>query len=130
MKRSSGDDCSETSAGTATVPPCGLGRQPLTPAGPSWSGRRATSAQLAQVVEGFVDRPVVDRTGMAGGYSFSFMIPAERIVEIMVANPAEPGGSMSQVSGLLQEQLGQRLESARGAVDVLLIDSVERPREN
>jgi uncharacterized protein (TIGR03435 family) len=126
----SGDDCSETSAGTATVPPCGLGRQPLTQAGPSWSGRRATFAQLAQVVEGFVDRPVVDRTGLAGGYSFSFMIPAERIVEIMVPNPSEPGGSMSKVSGLLQEQLGLRLESTKGPADVLVIDSVERPSEN
>ena len=130
LRPSSGDDCSETSAGTATVPPCGLGRQPLTQAGPSWSGRRATSAQLAQVVEGFVDRPVVDRTGLAGGYSFSFMIPAERIVEIMVPNPSEPGGSMSKVSALLQEQLGLRLESTKGPVDVLVIDSVERPSEN
>ena len=131
LKPSSGSDCAEAFAGATTkLPPCGLGRQPLTQAGPSWSGRQATLAQLAQVVEGFVDRPVVDRTGLVGGYSFSFMIPAERIVEIMVPNPSEPGGKLPKVSALLQEQLGLRLESVRGPADVLVIDSVERPSEN
>jgi hypothetical protein len=46
-----------------------------------------------------------------GGYSFSFMIPAERMVEIMVPNPSEPGGTLPKVSGLLHglRQLRRRV---------------------
>jgi uncharacterized protein (TIGR03435 family) len=48
----------------------------------------------------------------------------------MMPNPAEPGGSVSKLSSLLQEQLGLRLEIGRGPVDVLVVDSVERPSDN
>ena len=43
--------------------------------------------------------------------------------------------SLNTVTGLsifiaVQEQLGLRLESARGPVEVLVIDSVQKPSEN
>jgi len=42
----------------------------------------------------------------------------------------DPGARSTPTFDLLQEQLGLRLESARGAVDVWVIESVERPSEN
>jgi uncharacterized protein (TIGR03435 family) len=129
LTRSSGSDCSESTAGPG-VPPCGLGRPRTTETGLTWSSRHATPAQLAGVVEGFLDRPVVDRTGLAGGYGFTFAIPPQALIEIMVPDASDPGRKLPKVSSLLQEQLGLRLESARGPIDVWVIESIERPSEN
>ena len=49
--------------------------------------------------------------------------------------PPEPAPSSSDASGpsiftALQEQLGLKLESKKGAVDTLVIEQVEKPSEN
>ena len=49
--------------------------------------------------------------------------------------PPPPGGSpldskSPSIFIALQEQLGQRIESTKGPVDVLVIDHVEKPSEN
>jgi uncharacterized protein (TIGR03435 family) len=43
------------------------------------------------------------------------------------SGPVEPAPS---VFNALQEQLGLKLESAKGPVEVLVIDSVQHPSEN
>jgi hypothetical protein len=89
-----------------------------------------TFAQVAEIAEGFVDRPVVDRTGVTSRYSFTFTIPGQTLVEVMVPSASEPGRGIPLLSALLQEQLGLRLKSARGAVDVVRIETIDRPGEN
>lgn len=68
-----------------------------------------------------VDRPVLDRSGMTGRYSFTLDLNEA------VKPAAEAAPSISTV---LQEQLGLRLEGRRSAVDMLVIDRVERPSGN
>jgi uncharacterized protein (TIGR03435 family) len=77
-------------------------------------------------------RPVLDRTGLSG----VFEIKAEWAPD-PVARPAAPGkeaapdsASGPSIFTALQEQLGLRLESARGPVDMLVVDHVEMPTEN
>jgi uncharacterized protein (TIGR03435 family) len=41
-----------------------------------------------------------------------------------------PAGAFGPVGDPLQEQLGLRLESQRGPVEMLLIDRTEKPAEN
>lgn len=63
-------------------------------------------------------RPVVDRTGLEGLYDFVLDWTPDSV----------PGADDSRPSlfTALQEQLGLRLEAARGAVAVMVVDSIER----
>src|SRR5882724_2837611 len=65
-----------------------------------------------------VGRPVLDRSGLTGLYSFNLDL-----------NEAVKPGTEDRpsVSTVLQEQLGLKLEARRSPVEVLVIDRVERP---
>ena len=69
-----------------------------------------------------VDRPVLDRTGLKGNYAFELKFAAPQ--------NTTPAPDRPQFTTALQEQLGLKLEAARAPVDVLVIDSVERPTPN
>jgi uncharacterized protein (TIGR03435 family) len=66
-----------------------------------------------------VDRPIIDQTGLAGQYNVDLE---------WAAQPDDP--SKPSIFTALQEQLGLKLESARGPVDVLVIDRAEKPTPN
>jgi uncharacterized protein (TIGR03435 family) len=77
-----------------------------------------------------VDRKVVDRTALTGYYDFdlSFMPdfgPSPGALPPGVV-PA-PTRELGSVYTVLQEQLGLKLESGRGPVNVLVIDKIDRP---
>ena len=92
-------------------------------------------AQLASSLAGEAQRVVVDKTGLAGYYDVAITYspdpgqlpagPPPPGVEIPAADPNGPS-----LFTALQEQLGLKLESARGQVDVVVIDSIDRPTEN
>jgi uncharacterized protein (TIGR03435 family) len=73
-------------------------------------------------------RPVIDKTGLTGKYSFELKWDASppSAAESSVASDPD-GGSIFTA---LQEQLGLRLESQKGPVRVLVVDRAERPSEN
>jgi uncharacterized protein (TIGR03435 family) len=83
-----------------------------------------TMAQLARNLTPLVGRVAVDRTGLAGYYEFTleYAAVAGNAAGVPDANDPRPS-----IFGALQQQLGLRLESQRIPVDVLVIDSVERP---
>jgi uncharacterized protein (TIGR03435 family) len=65
-----------------------------------------------------VNRPVFDRTGLGATlYDWALDWTPDQ------SNPGLP----SSIFSAIQEQLGLKLESAKGAIDVLVIDHVERP---
>ena len=75
-----------------------------------------------------VDRPVLDRTGLTGTFDFSLEWSLESdLAESPGSRPEDTGPTFLQA---LQEQLGLRLKSTKGPVDVLVIDHVEHPTEN
>jgi uncharacterized protein (TIGR03435 family) len=73
----------------------------------------------AQLAGRMLDRPVLDRTGIAGEYDITLKWEFEAGAD-----------NSSSVAIALQEQLGLKLEAQKGAVDVLVIDRVERPSAN
>lgn len=69
-----------------------------------------------------VDRPVIDRTGLAGRYDIRLeATPSLR-------RDSEPGEL--SIFTAVQEQLGLKLEPQRAKVEVLVVDHVEKPSAN
>jgi uncharacterized protein (TIGR03435 family) len=90
--------------------------------GASLAGRQFLSTTLTDGLSSRVDRIVVDQTGLQGTYDIDLRWSAEN---------AEAGDSPGpSIFGAVQEQLGLRLEPARGPVEVLVIDRVKKPSEN
>jgi uncharacterized protein (TIGR03435 family) len=76
-----------------------------------------------------VDRLVVNKTGIAGRYDFHLeYMPDERTGGPPAPENADELGASLFAS--LQEQLGLKLEPARGSGDILVIDHIEKPSEN
>ena len=126
------DDWAGVGPATGT-PRCGFfGFQPGTDLPRGRGGlafRGLTLAQFAKRLVPTVRRSVIDQTGLAGYFDADFDFLAE-----LPPPPPPPGlpnsfGSDPFVSvfTVLPEQLGLKLDSRRGPVDVLVIDRVERP---
>ncbi len=85
-----------------------------------------TMADLASLITPWVDRMVIDRTGLAG----SFDVDLEG-VEVKPAGPFgpsyRPSGTKTSIVEHLEKQLGLRLERVSAQVDVVVVDSVEKP---
>jgi uncharacterized protein (TIGR03435 family) len=96
-------------------------------------GNAANWSLFVRFLSQRLDRPVVDRTGLSGRYDFLLQWTPE------VGEPrVDPGGNPlptadttgPSIFSAVQEQLGLRLESAKGPVEVLVIDRAEMPDEN
>ena len=86
-------------------------------------GGKVSMAAFIRVLETILDLPIIDKTGFTGAFNVDLIFAHEG------APPAAPGAP-GMISAALQEQLGLKLESARGPVKVLVIDSVQKPSEN
>lgn len=83
--------------------------------------RSATMAMLASILQSQLKRPVIDKTGLTGDFDFRVEYAADdsRLDEFPSLFTA------------LQDQLGLKLQPAKGPVEMLVIDRVERvPVEN
>jgi uncharacterized protein (TIGR03435 family) len=91
-------------------------------------GRRMTPDGLATMLSRPLGREVLNRTGLSGEYDIQLDFTPD-------SGPCR-GTAESDPSGLpsiytaLQQQLGLKLESTKGFVEILVVDHVERPSEN
>ena len=91
--------------------------------------------QLVDTLQVFTGRTVRDKTGLTGRYDFDMKMDIQMVLAMakrMGANiPSAaaniPSADGSSLTTALNEQLGLKLESTRGPVDVVVIDSVEAP---
>ncbi len=100
------------------------------------TGTGITMADLIRTLSRVTDRTVIDKSG----YTQTFNATLEWASDQGGASPPAPEGSESaapsadttgaSVFTVLQEQLGLKLESTKGPVDVLVIDHVEKPTPN
>jgi uncharacterized protein (TIGR03435 family) len=113
-------------------PPCSV---MMGPANLAASGQPIS--QLATILSGRVGRTVIDRTGLTGAFDFDLMWTPEQIPQGPAASPPpgapplppiDPNGP--SIFTAVQEQLGLKLESSKGPVDVVVIDRAEQPTED
>lgn len=114
-------------------PVCGntrMGRGAVNAAGISMS-------RLAEVLSGILGCVVTDKTGFTGTFDVHLkFVPDQAIDDPIVGGriegqaPPTADSESPSIFTALQEQVGIRLESSRGPVEVLVVDHVERPSEN
>ena len=122
-------------AGRGPLPPGGC-RMLMMPGRVESAGQPLTS--LTQFLSNQLGRPVIDRTALTGGFDLTLSWtpdgagrgggPPNLPPGVPPPPPIDPNGP-SLVTAL-QEQLGLKVESTKGPVEVLVIDSVQQPTEN
>ncbi len=86
--------------------------------------KKTTVSTFANVLSGVLGRKVIDKTGLQGNFNADLhWTPDERA-------DAQPDDAGPSIFTAIQEQLGLRLESSKGPVEVLVIDRAEKPSEN
>jgi uncharacterized protein (TIGR03435 family) len=88
--------------------------------------RRFTNNSMSDLALGmvnFLDRPVVNETGLPGRYDFILKWTPDNA-------PVTEQGAVPGLFTAFQEQLGLKLEPKKGPADVLVISRCEKPSEN
>jgi uncharacterized protein (TIGR03435 family) len=108
---------------------------------------------LIGLLQNQAGRPIIDKTNLKGLFDVKLNFSMEGLPgpaglgglglppgagPLGGPGPGVPGGAVPAASAdpvpslftAIQEQLGLRLESTKGPVDVLVIDSVQKPTEN
>lgn len=81
---------------------------------------KGNMTRFAEILTGQLGELVADRTGLSGQYDFTLEWAPD-------LNAAPTGPSLFTA---LEEQLGLKLESAKTAVQAIVIDRIERPAED
>jgi uncharacterized protein (TIGR03435 family) len=77
-----------------------------------------------------VDRPVLDKSGLSGTYDFVIEFTPQLTGPLPPGANFQPDPNGPTFMEALKEQLGLKLESQTGPVDVIVVDHVEPPSEN
>jgi bla regulator protein BlaR1 len=82
-------------------------------------GQKLTAAGLARFLSGQIGRTIIDQSGLAGKYDFK-----------LTWAPDMGDTTGPSLFTALQDQLGLKLDSSRGPVEVVVVESAEKPSAN
>jgi uncharacterized protein (TIGR03435 family) len=88
------------------------------------TGTQALIVNLTLYLSRQLNRPVLDRTGLTGRYNFELSWTPE------LAPCPEATDNAPSIFTALREQLGLRLDSIKGPVDIVVVDRAEKPSED
>jgi uncharacterized protein (TIGR03435 family) len=75
-------------------------------------------------------RPIYNQTGLNGNYNFTLQFAPEQISARANAAVETDSAAGPSIFTALQDQLGLKLQPAKGPVTVMVVDHIERPPEN
>jgi uncharacterized protein (TIGR03435 family) len=104
--------------------------------------KNTTMADLAQnlqrMANAYIDHPIVDATGLQGGWNFAIGWTPKGMLQAAPANPNQPAGSATEAaepSGIsvfeaVEKELGLKLVKQKQSIPVIVVDHVtEKPIE-
>ena len=104
------------------------------------TGQGVSIQFLAQDLSQRLGRNVLDQTGLKGSYDFTLKWTPEQGGPGMMGlspgagpgpdSPPPPDPSGPSIFTAVQEQLGLKLESTKGPVEIIVIEHVDKPSEN
>lgn len=97
------------------------------------SGGLETTGQIAQMLSNYVGAPVVNKTGLTGKYDFHLEFAGDDSPDGTggLVAPGFASDPVPSIFSAVQDYLGLRLDKTKGALDVFVIDRVDRtPTEN
>jgi bla regulator protein BlaR1 len=104
------------------------------------TGQGLPMGSLVRLLTQQLGRTVLDKTGLTGKYDFTLKWTPDESEAPMLKGAGDgkqgtgstptPESSGPSVFTALQEQLGLKLESQKGPVEILVIDHAEKPSEN
>jgi uncharacterized protein (TIGR03435 family) len=114
---------------------CGgiVGLPNSTPGMITLGARNVPIGQLASVLTGLgnLGRPVLDQTGLTGTYDFVLeLVPIPRLGQTDAANDLAADSAGPRLEQALKQQLGLKLDSKKGGVEVWVVDHVEHATQN
>jgi len=100
----------------------------------NWGARFVPMDYFAWRLSQILDRPVLDRTRLKGGYDFDLAFTREP-PPALAREGVRLNGELVDTSGptvfeAVRRQLGLKLERQKGPVDILVIDRVKKPAAN
>lgn len=103
------------------------------------AGRSVSWSRFPETLSRVTDRLVLDKTNLTGKYDINLEFTRDQGRFVAPPGDAAPTGLQSPQAAdpsgptlftALQEQLGLKLESQKGPVDLVVIDHIQRPSEN
>ena len=105
-------------------------QRPLPDGGVRLAGQMQPISNLAATIEGVVERPIIDKTGLAGRYDFKLAF-SRALTAVAPNSDTEPADNSPIIFDALQDQLGLRLQPARAMVERVVIDHIDKtPSDN
>jgi uncharacterized protein (TIGR03435 family) len=92
-------------------------------------GERGRISQLADRLSTILGRTVVDKTGLTGVYDIDLRFTPDPGLQQLPAGPPMDTNGPSLFTAI-QEQLGLKLQAGKGPVEVIVVDSAEKPEGN
>jgi len=93
-----------------------------------WTVRNYSMPDAARTLALVLNRPVLDRTGLAGNFDWDLEYGADPDAD--PNSRVGPYRTGPEIFSAIQEQAGLRLQATKEKVDIIVIDSIERPSEN
>jgi uncharacterized protein (TIGR03435 family) len=109
---------------------CGSVNVVLLPSGARMQGGKIAMPEFIRILSMALGSPVVDKTGFTELFDVRLDFLPDETTAALPAPPSPPDNPSPSILAALQEQLGLKLESTKGPVEVLVIDRVGRPTEN
>jgi len=95
-------------------------------------GGKVTMPEFIRLLSMVLGRTVIDKSGFTELFDVRLDFLPDETTPFLPPPPpgAAPLDSSPPILTAIQQQLGLRLESAKGPVEVIIIDHVEKPTEN